>query len=589
MTRHLHEPANALLYRALDLPTEERQQFIADACAGEPDLLELVRTLLARIEALDEFLESPLELPAIPAPAPVVAPISADVADARPAMQAAEQEAVPLVVRRRFPLGAAFACLLLAAGIGAALWHAREADHARAVAEQRFEQSRKLAHAMLFELNDALDRSPAAAREQLASAALAYLGPLAADTRLSPELRREVAGAYERLGAITAKPEYLQVARRLRAADAAKPAVQPARAAVAQPVAGISSESLKQLTDRRDSAASLYTRGQSDAGQLQQALQQFTQLQRDLDSLARKHPDNAAARKLAISVLTQLVDLRRLSGDLAGAQQAAQQSLALAGQQVMASPDNAGWRELSAAQRAVGDILVEQGQAGEGLVELRKALATREEIASRSAGNAQAARDVADAHWAIADAMMATMDYDSAEPEFTLARGMYAVQAQASAGDAGLRAGLIELEIARANVQNLQRHGRSAVQSLAALHKLVDKGGNDANLAARVALLDAQIQPRGTPAQAFAQAEQAVPELIKHSEKDPLDIYQLRESALVWQKAGEIGMRANRTEPACRYLGLAAKRYEEFEASKRLNAIDRLRQGQLQALRKPCG
>jgi hypothetical protein len=572
MTRHLHEPANALLYRALDLPTEERQQFIADACAGEPDLLELVRTLLARIEALDEFLESPPEVPAIAAPAPVAAPDAG----------AAEQEAVPPGARRRFPLGAAVLCVLLVAGIGAALWHAREADHARAVAEQRFEQSRKLAHAMLFELNDALDKSPAAAREQLASAALAYLSPLAADTRLSPELRREVAGAYERLGAITAKAEYLQVARRLRAADAAP--AQPARAAVAQPASGKAPESLEQLASRRVSAASMYTRGQSDAGQLKQALQQFTQLQRDLE----KQPDNAGARKLSISVLTQLVDLRRLSGDLAGAQQAAQQLLALAGQQVAASPDNAGWRALSAAQRAAGEILVEQGQAGEGLLELRKALATREGIASRSAGNAQAARDVADAHWAIADAMTATMDYDSAEPEYALARGAYAALAQASAGDAGLRAGLIELEIARANVHKLQRRGRSAVQSLAALHKLVGTQGGDPTLAARIALLEAQIQPRGTPAQAFAQAEQALPELIAHSEKDPLDIYQLRESALVWQKAGEIGLRANRPESACRYLGLAAKRYEQFDASKRLNAIDKLRQGQLLALQKGC-
>lgn len=580
MTRHLHEPANALLYRALDLPTEERQQFIADACVGEPDLLELVRTLLARIEALDEFLVSPPEVPAIAAPAPVASP------DTRPAMPAAEQAAAPPGGRRRFPLGAAVLCVLLVAGIGAALWHAREADHARAVAEQRFEQSRKLAHAMLFELNDALDKGPAAAREQLASAALAYLSPLAADTRLSPELRREVAEAYERLGAITAKAEYLQVARRLRAADAAP--AQPARPAVAQPASGKAPESLEQLASRRVSAASMYTRGQSDAGQLQQALQQFTQLQRDLDSLAQKQPDNAGARKLAISVLTQLVDLRRLSGDLAGAQQAAQQLLAMAGQQVAASPDNAGWRELSAAQRAAGEILVEQGQAGEGLVELRKALATREEIAARSAGNAQAARDVADAHWAIADAMTATIDYDSAEPEYALARGAYAALAQASAGDTGLRAGLIELEIARANVHNLQRRGRSAVQSLAALHKLVGTEGGDPTLAARIALLEAQIQPRGTPAQAFAQAEQAVPELIAHSEKDPLDIYQLRESALVWQKAGEIGLRANRMESACRYLGLAAKRYEQFDASKRLNAIDRLRQGQLQALQKGC-
>jgi hypothetical protein len=73
MTRQLHEPANALLYRALDLPPEERQRFIADACEGEPELLELVRSLLARIEVLDEFLEAPLEVPALPVPDQLVA------------------------------------------------------------------------------------------------------------------------------------------------------------------------------------------------------------------------------------------------------------------------------------------------------------------------------------------------------------------------------------------------------------------------------------------------------------------------------------------------------------------------------------
>jgi len=76
MTRHLHEPANALLYRALDLPPEERQHFLSDACEDEPALLELVRTLLARIDVLDEFLEAPLEVP-VPVSVPASASASA--------------------------------------------------------------------------------------------------------------------------------------------------------------------------------------------------------------------------------------------------------------------------------------------------------------------------------------------------------------------------------------------------------------------------------------------------------------------------------------------------------------------------------
>jgi hypothetical protein len=247
---------------------------------------------------------------------------------------------------------------------------------------------------------------------------------------------------------------------------------------------------------------------------------------------------------------------------------------------------------LSAARGQLGGILVEQGKTAEGLIELRKALAMREELAAKDAGNEAAARDVADTHSAIAAAMMATLDYVSAEREMTLARDTYAAQLRANPADAPLRAGLIELELARANVRNLQHHGRDAVQTLAALHALAEEANRvavDAHVAARIALLDAHIQPRGTPAKAYAAAEQALAELLKQTEKDGRDTYQLRESALAWQQTGEIGLRAGQTESACRYLGLAAKRYDEFDASQRLNAIDKLRQGQVQALRKACG
>ena len=118
-----------------------------------------------------------------------------------------------------------------------------------------------------------------------------------------------------------------------------------------------------------------------------------------------------------------------------------------------------------------------------------------------------------------------------------------------------------------------------------ALHKLVGKDGVDANLAARIALLDAQIQPRGTPAQAFAQAEQAVPELIKHGERILSTCTSCAEAHSFSRRSRDrLAREPHRGRPAVD--GLAAKRYDDLEKSKRLNAIDKLRLGQLQALQK---
>jgi hypothetical protein len=665
MTRHLHEPANALLYRALDLPPEERQQFIADACAGEPDLLELVRTLLARISELDEFLESPLEVPVAPvrlaiaaphigdAPAPFAVPQvppSVNHPDIAPLFPAAAGEGVPidqycadfkLTLRQR-------------AALFARVCHAMQYAHQHLVMHRNLKPSSILigpdgipslldfgiagaSGAPLFASPEQLagqplttgsdiyslgailygllsGRSPNAAEatgiistlapsapvppsEAVTEAVARQYPPLPefpADEQLRADrkLARQLQGDLDH---ILMKAIALDPAQRYASADAF--AIDLERYVAQQPIlaAPASAQSgLPWMLKRHPFgiaaavlAASALVIGSGlalwHARQADQARAVAEQRLEQSREPARVTPSETAAAPVKAPASAQVL---RAAGDLEGAEQAALLSLGLAEKQSNTNP-----RELSAAQLALGGILVEQGRAADGLSELRKALTLREQQAAAEPGNEQATRDVADAHWAIGAALMAAADYAGAEPELTAARDTYAAQLKATPADAALHAGVVALELARANVQRLQRHGRDAVQTLAALHGLASdtKSATDPQLAARIALLDAHIQPRGTPAQAFAAAERALGELLKHTEKDSIDIDQLRESALAWQATGEIGLRARQTESACRYLGLAAKRYEEFATSKRLNAIDKLRQAELQEQRKACG
>ena len=741
MTRHLHEPANALLYRALDLPPEERQRFIAGACEGEPELLELVRSLLARIDVLDEFIEAPLEallpVPAQPGPAAVIAvrldemvgdwrvlrdlggdgidamllaergdgaarqagtlkialaggqygdtlarfqrarqrlsnldhpaiarPIDAGIsADGRPFFVMERNAGVPIDQH----------CATAAQGLDGRV--ALFAQVCRAVhsAHQHLMIHCDLAPAnIVIESDGALKLlgfglvgdhgggssgpgawQPAplfASPEQLAGQSLTTsadiyalgavlyalvsgrspnaveatgiistrarpapikpseavtqaferhypaLPELAADDLLRPslDLARQLRGGlddiilkavdldparrYASAAALAGDLERFLVRAPLAAAapgvDRARPL--PRRRFVATAMAALAACSLVAVT-----VAALWHAREAD--QARAAAEQRA---------APAAAVTAAAKPVASAAsYLQLAAARRGAGDLPAAHQAAAMALGLAEKQLMQNVDDVrSRRELGVARSQLGAVLVEQGRSADGLAEMRKALALREELAAKQAGSDAAARDVADAHSALAWALMATGDYPAAEQELAPAHATYAAQLRARPAEAGVRAGLIELQMARAAVQNLQRHGRDAVTSLTALHALARGAGTpiDPHVGARIALLDAHIQPRGTPAKAYAAAEQALGQLLAQTEKDPADAHQLRESALAWQQTGEIGLRANQIAAACGYLALAAQRYAQFETSQRQNAIDKLRQGQVQALRKAC-
>lgn len=633
MTRHLHEPANALLYRALDLPSEERQQFIADACAGEPDLLDLVRTLLARIDALDDFLESPLEVPAAPLLRSATGPSPRQAAPDSLAESPIRPDLNDPYVAAMLDTGAAADGMPIdqyCADMKLTL-RQRVALFAQVCDAVQYAHGHLVIHRALKPSNIVVgpDGTPRLLGFGVAGEDPAPL--FASPEQLAGE-RLSIASDIYSLGAILYG---VLSGRSPNAAEAtgiistlARPAPVPPSEAVAEAVARHypplpefpaddmlrpNRKLVRQLQGDLDCI--LMKAIATDPAQRYASADGFA---RDLERYVAEEPVLAAPASsrrgakrhrlgTALASITVLALLAGTSAALWHARQA-DQARALAeqrfeqsrkpasivpaeidnavGKAPVAAPSHGEPRPLDVPQAHDGGTLIEQGRTAEGLAELRKALANREQIAAADPGNAQFARDVADAHRGIGTALAATMDYAAAEPELTAARATYSSQLRANPADASLRAGLIELELARASVQNLQRHGRDTVQTLASLRTLARDP--DAHLAARIALLEAYIQPRGTPAQAFAAAAQALPELLKQSEQDPLDGAQLRQSALAWQMTGEIGLRAGQTEAACRYLGLAAKRYDEFAASQRLNAIDKLRQAKLQELRKAC-
>ncbi|HXN45458.1 MAG TPA: serine/threonine-protein kinase, partial [Bryobacteraceae bacterium] len=94
--------------------------------------------------------------------------------------------------------------LLLVAGAGAIAWEARVANLERAKAQRRFDDLRKLASAMVFEVNESLAEYPGStpARKLLITKGMEYLDALANESQGDPSLQREVGAAYLRMGDI---------------------------------------------------------------------------------------------------------------------------------------------------------------------------------------------------------------------------------------------------------------------------------------------------------------------------------------------------------------------------------------------------
>lgn len=111
--------------------------------------------------------------------------------------------------RHRAPVAAlTLAAASLVAGIITTSWQARVATRQRLRAEHRFEEVRRLAHSVLFELHDSIVPLPGSTqtRELLVKRAQQYLDSLADEAVGDQSLQHERAAAYERIGDVLGLP-----------------------------------------------------------------------------------------------------------------------------------------------------------------------------------------------------------------------------------------------------------------------------------------------------------------------------------------------------------------------------------------------
>jgi eukaryotic-like serine/threonine-protein kinase len=333
----------------------------------------------------------------------------------------------------------------LVAGVAGTASQARRANAERVQAEQRFDDVRRLANSLVFEVHDAIRDLPGStpARKLLVDRGLEYLDKLARGAGTRADLRRELGGAYVTIGDVQGRPltpnlgdtagalasykKAVALYESLGAATAPDPALRrevgtaylrmgDALAATGD-TRGALSFAQKGLTlhkeagtaaavspaARRELAAAYSRVGDllSATGNLKESLTHRRTALAIMQEVALTAPDDVANQRqlgIAFQKLGTILGNPNAPnlGDFAGALDQMNESAAIFRRAVAAHPDNASLRRnLAVVQSNTSDVLLALERPDEALARLKESLAGFEALAAADPRNAAATNDVA--------------------------------------------------------------------------------------------------------------------------------------------------------------------------------------------------
>jgi eukaryotic-like serine/threonine-protein kinase len=254
--------------------------------------------------------------------------------------------------------GAAVFVVLVAGIIGTAS-QASVAQRERARAEQRFEDVRHLANAFLFEVHDAIRDLPGStpARQVVVTKGLEYLDKLSRDAVDRPELRREIANAYVKVGDVQGRPLNPNLGDTTGAVESYKKAIALYESIVpADPHVTVATG---DLPIRRELSVALlrYTEVLSSLGDTTRALE-FAKRGLALQEAATTATASPEARRELAASFSRVGDLLSATGDTRAALDQRRRALAIMEAVSALGPSEvANIRQLGVAHQKLGNQL----------------------------------------------------------------------------------------------------------------------------------------------------------------------------------------------------------------------------------------
>jgi non-specific serine/threonine protein kinase/serine/threonine-protein kinase len=380
--------------------------------------------------------------------------------------------------------GATLLTFALLVGLAGTAWQASVARRERDLARRRFEDVRALAHAVMFDIHDAIANLPGStrARETLVLHALRYLDGLSRESTGDLTLQHELAVAYSKIGDVQGRPMFPNLGRTAEAlrsyeralgllADVAR--AQPESAAVAHDlivvsqrradllrVVGRPQEAMAEALRARAQAQAQLARHPRDArfetdlcvtfGRLIDmnvaaadtagAIVECTGYLALVERLYAEHPGSADGRRGVLIACTKMAQVRALRGDRDSVLVFYRRAEDLSREAAAALPDNTdATRDLSIVYGAHALYLAEVGELDSALVIYDKGMKIAERLAAADPDNAQQQIDVADGHYEIGTMMLGGRREEAALARFSEAAARYRRLAAADTGNTQLR------------------------------------------------------------------------------------------------------------------------------------------------------
>jgi non-specific serine/threonine protein kinase/serine/threonine-protein kinase len=421
-------------------------------------------------------------------------------------------------------VAAALVVLILVGGIVMTTWQAKLArEHEtvaiaeKARAERRFNEVRQLARSVLFDYHDAIENlsGATAIRERLVRDGLAYLDSLAGEAGGDPELQRELAAAYDRVGDVRGKAysaaslgdlagateSYIKALRIRESLVAAYPDDSQSRRELASSYRRIGTQLLE--TSEAERGMDYLRKGLAVHEQLAADQKENSEIRQDLAAaynsfgLALEDRGDAAGaaenhrkalalrealvaadpgnRKLRRSVVISDINLGRalvLTGDTQGGLASNRKALASCEALVVESPSNADYRRLLAnTYQNDGDYRAIIGDVAGALQSFRRKLVLDEQAVAEDPDNAVARMDIAYTHARMADLLAAGSSNGEALANYRKAAAEYRQLGADTSEDLYLRFGAI---MAYGGVGQMQARLGERAAALAELSRAIE-------------------------------------------------------------------------------------------------------------------